>query len=108
MALRGEIGDLGWPEAALVSSISNWDLERVKGIEPSYSAWKSKPDPARHITEVHFDSKINARQNLKLHARSPKRPSNHGLLRPRSALEFGLCGENRKRKKRRVNPRRCG
>jgi hypothetical protein len=29
-------------------------LERVKGIEPSYSAWKPCPYPSRTITEVHF------------------------------------------------------
>jgi hypothetical protein len=31
-------------------------LERVKGIEPSYSAWKSKSDVARNYTELHFGS----------------------------------------------------
>jgi hypothetical protein len=32
-------------------------LERVKGIEPSYSAWKAIPNLSRHITQVHFSTR---------------------------------------------------
>jgi hypothetical protein len=39
-------------------------LERVKGIEPSYSAWKSKSDLSRDFTDVHQQSSNTVKQVL--------------------------------------------
>jgi hypothetical protein len=82
-------------------------LERAKGIEPSYAAWESHCKASRRITEVHFSlvRKNSTPLHSRLHAKSPKSRSNHGTMRPRSALKLAVAAvQNTSKKGARIAP----